>query len=119
MENECLWATEILFLNDPSETYYIESLINQICEKSPTTINIFNYFYNESYKSFFFDSTSKYITSMSTERDSLSMWNYYSKGMAIVLNLRNQSYLKNILLMILSQISQEKKNSYDVTPVKY
>lgn len=97
IENKCLWATGIDFLNDPSETHYIEDLIKQICIKSPDLKKVYEYFFNESYKSVFFDSTSIYITSMSAAWDSLSMWNYYAKGNGYCLKFKKSDLFKTNL----------------------
>lgn len=97
IENKCLWATEIGFLNDPSETHYIEDIIRQICKKSPDCKKIYDYFNSESYKSLFFDNTSKYIISMSEARDSLSMWNYYAKGNGYCIKFKKSELYKTNL----------------------
>ena len=79
IENKCLWATEINFLNDSSENNYIEDLISRVCSENPLFQKVYDFLYDDSYRYMFFDSN-KYITSMSNSQDSLSMWNLYSKG---------------------------------------
>jgi hypothetical protein len=112
LENKCLWATGIEFLNDPTENNYLENLISQICSKNPSFQEVYDHLSKETYKRFFFDPI-KYIISMSNSQDSLSMWNLYSKGNGYCIKFKNQSVFiykyDTFVLRTIHVIYDEKK----------
>lgn len=90
-KDECLWATDINYLNDNSELRYIyqlaekitnenkeiwsknfcESLLNQCLQKAKR--------YDVSNRLLFAYKTDVYVISFSLDDDNLNMWKYYSK----------------------------------------
>jgi len=75
-----LHCSNVKFLNDPSEETYSKSLLKMVLKDCKECESIFSNLYNESYQEAICDPYEKYIASFSRNQDSLSMWNYYSKG---------------------------------------
>lgn len=78
LESNEFHCSNILFLNDPSETYYLKNLINEVIENNDICKKVHNELYNKSLEDFY-DNSKKYILSFCQNGDSLSMWNRYSK----------------------------------------
>lgn len=87
IENKCLHATHIDYLNDPSEEEYFNTTIKYYLDKNEVANNTYSILYNNSYESTY-DSYEKYIISFSDHPDSLPMWNHYSKGNGYNLGFR-------------------------------
>ena len=75
LESNEFHCSNILFLNDPSETYYLKNLINEVIENNDVCKMVHNELYNKSLENFYANSR-KYILSFCQNGDSLSMWNY-------------------------------------------
>ena len=85
IENKQFWVTRADFLNDPSEIIYFGDFMQQIIEDYRETQSIsadwLNGLYNYYGTSFRTEYPSNYyVLSLSTDRDSLAMWNYYGKN---------------------------------------
>ena len=73
-----LHCTRADFLNDPSETTYLNDILNEVLDSDPEYKNLYKNFGNpRHYKDL---RQISYITSFSKNKDSLTMWNYYAQG---------------------------------------
>jgi len=79
IENNCIHATHISYLNDPSEEKYFEYILNKLLNVNKEAEYTYEILYDAPYE-IIFDNYEKYIISFCELPDSLSMWNYYSKG---------------------------------------
>lgn len=75
-----LHCSNIKFLNDPSEQVYFKEILETVLNKKTECKEIHETLFNESYQSAVLDPGEKFVASFSKNSDSLSMWNYYSKG---------------------------------------
>lgn len=80
INSSSLHCSNVNFLNDPSEQTYFNTIINKVIENSKDCKQIFEALYNQSYQDSILGFNDQYIVSFSKNSDSLSMWNYYSKG---------------------------------------
>lgn len=96
-DNITIWASRFDCLNDKSEGKNVVSIYRELCQEllnnreirkdffdtivdlRPSEKALFS-FTQEQNKSSNMQECSRYIISFSTEKDSLPMWNYYSKG---------------------------------------
>ena len=87
IENKCLWATDIRFLNDSEEFIHGCKLVKKIVEKLKS--GDINHEFNEDFLNFLLSSVeslvnsnnstfTSYIISFSTQSDSLNQWRAYS-----------------------------------------
>lgn len=92
LKNKELWFTNIYFLNDNQELFYTYKLINEVVKEIKNDLSKTfyekikarkNYLLSEDY----FDNESNvwgrqeyYVASFSTDKDSLALWNYYTKS---------------------------------------
>ncbi|HAZ24715.1 MAG TPA: hypothetical protein DCY95_08835, partial [Algoriphagus sp.] len=68
-------------MNDPSEEFYFDQLMKQILEKKGDKFkSVHDVLFSESYRNAVLSPTERHVVSFSKNGDSLSMWNYYSKG---------------------------------------
>ncbi|MFG6687686.1 DUF2971 domain-containing protein [Mariniflexile sp. HNIBRBA6329] len=89
-----IYCSEITFLNDPTEHKYFDDVVKKLFNNSPDCQEIYNTLYNESFHGITYDFHEYYIMSLSKNNDSLSMWNYYSKGNGYNLGLNYESIIK-------------------------
>ncbi|MEQ8423268.1 MAG: DUF2971 domain-containing protein [Cyclobacteriaceae bacterium] len=75
-----LHCSNVNFLNDPSEQSYFSDLLNDVFNQSSEAQEIHKALFNESFINAVVAPFDIYIGSFSKNGDSLSMWNYYSKG---------------------------------------
>lgn len=90
-ENECLWATDINYLNDSSELRYIHQITKSIVKSKKDVWNarfcdsVLNYCeqmnkrYDMSNRLLFAHKKDVYVISFCLEQDNLSMWKCYTK----------------------------------------
>src|ERR1035437_6854562 len=93
IEYNCLHATNISYMNDPSEEEYFQIILKKFLSQNNISNKTYSTLYNNSYKNVF-DNPEKYIISFSELSDSLPMWNYYSKGNGYNLGLRLDHIIK-------------------------
>ena len=91
-DKQCLWATDINYLNDSSESRYVYLLVSNILKsKSESWNKDFQESlslrcehqikkYDISNRLLFADKTDVYVISFSLDRDNLNMWKYYTKN---------------------------------------
>ncbi len=94
MNSSELHCSHIAFLNDPTEHKYLDVVIKRIFQNSPDCKEIYDKLYNESYHGITYDFYEYYVLSLSRNNDSLSMWNYYSKGNGYNIGLNYESIIK-------------------------
>lgn len=87
IENSCLHATHISFLNDPTEEEYFNTVLGEILSKNKIAEYTYKMLHNSSYEKVY-DNYEKYIISFCELSDSLPMWNHYSKGNGYNLGIR-------------------------------
>lgn len=80
LNSQSLQCSNLRFMNDPSEGSYFEQLIDELCSLKDEFKFIHDTLYNKSYRQAVLSPTEKFVASFSKNGDSLSMWNYYSKG---------------------------------------
>lgn len=80
VESKELHFSNINFLNDPTELNYFQTIIDLVCTRNSLCEKIYSTLFDESYEDFMYKPSRKFIASFSKNNDSLSMWNYYSKG---------------------------------------
>src|SRR5688572_14351294 len=90
-----LHCSHIDFMNDPSESFYFSTVLENVFDKVPKTKEIYSTLFNESYHRAVADPFEKFIASFSMNEDSLSMWNYYSKGNGYNLGLDVDGIINN------------------------
>lgn len=90
-----LHCSNVMFLNDPSEQKYSNEILEVVLSKCSLCKKIYDTFYNESYHDVILNQTDKFIASFSKNRDSLSMWNYYSKGNGYNIGFEIDAIIKN------------------------
>ncbi len=75
-----LHCSHILFLNDPTEHKYFDNVLEELFINSEDCKEIYSNLYNESYYGITYEFHEYYVLSFSKNKDSLSMWNYYSNS---------------------------------------
>ncbi|HAH36819.1 MAG TPA: hypothetical protein DEQ87_13705 [Algoriphagus sp.] len=81
LNSQELRCTNLRFMNDPSEEFYFDQLMKQILEKKGDKFkSVHDVLFSESYRNAVLSPTERHVVSFSKNGDSLSMWNYYSKG---------------------------------------
>lgn len=113
IENKKLWFSNIAYLNDYAEPYYIFDLLNKYLEKN--ILNLNTSFFNilkeniETYIEYNEKNNDEYIASFSRDKNNLFLWNYYSKGsetgfnigfkLEEIINLQNSTQTKSLNYM--------------------
>ncbi len=105
INEKCLHATHIDFLNDPSENKYFDDLLNNLLKKDEKCKLIYHTIYKEGYGSI--ATTGKYIISFSEEEDALPMWSYYATG--------NGANIEFDIDSLINQIKKLEKNNGNTT----
>ncbi len=113
IDDKCVRATHIEYLNDPSEDKYFKDILDDYLNRNSNAKKIHNILYNEWYGANF-DAKEKFIVSFSKSSDALPMWNFYAKGngVNIGLNLKkvvNRLQKKKIFVQKIEMIYTEKK----------
>lgn len=81
LNSQELQCSNLRFMNDPSEEFYFDNLLQELFDSDGGELeSIYHTLYNKSYDKVVLNPTDKFIASFSKNSDSLSMWNYYSKG---------------------------------------
>jgi len=89
-----LQCTNASFLNDPTEKKYFDSVLKEVISKNSACANIYKILNNSSVVSHIVNPFEHYIISFCKNKDSLSMWNYYSKGNGYNLGFNIESIIK-------------------------
>ena len=85
LENHTLWVSDFAFLNDKSENRYLYEVLGDILENSKVSLELNSDFLDElthilnQRVDSIPDNYYRYICSFSSNPDSLSLWNYYTK----------------------------------------
>jgi hypothetical protein len=93
IENSCIHATHISYLNDPSEEEYFQTILEILLIQDKVIKDIYSILYNRSYENSFAN-YEKFIISFCELSDSLPMWNYYSRGNGYNLGLHLDNIIK-------------------------
>lgn len=81
LNSQQLHCTNLRFMNDPSEEFYFDQLLDELILKRGEELRIVHEtLFNESYRNAVLSPTERFVVSFSKNGDSLPMWNYYSKG---------------------------------------
>lgn len=79
LNSNTLHCSNINFLNDPSESKYINTILQEIFESNHRYKEIYDQLHQNDFI-FFLQPQYLYIASFSRKRDSLHMWHYYADG---------------------------------------
>ncbi|EOQ98272.1 PF11185 family protein [Leptospira wolbachii serovar Codice str. CDC] len=98
LESRRIWASDVRYLNDPSETTYFHNLIKEKIENSKLTgileelLNTTRKFIEQHHSE-----APRFVTSFCIEKDLLSQWRYYSKeSIGYMIAFDTMSLLKGI-----------------------
>lgn len=80
IESMELHCSHIDFLNDPTESTYFDSILENVISKNHICKKIHNELFSKNYYDFIYYNSTNYILSFCQNEDLLSMWNHYAKG---------------------------------------
>ena len=87
-------ATNINYLNDPTDGTHLEKLLKELKGLSKTVKQVIKILYSKRYKSVAIDSYINYVVSLSKDSNSLPMWNYYTQGNGYCIGIDMSDYQK-------------------------
>ena len=79
LQNKEFWASNVKYLNDPTEPLYFGKLLRTLLKQNPKCNAIFDFFYDQQYVDDFYDD-SVYVISFCQSDNELTMWRNYAHG---------------------------------------